>query len=117
MLYDRTKSRFDRKFPALAPVFAGAQLSGAHCATHDRLVMTTLPRFPFAGLVARTVTVCFTAPLELMRTYVQSHGTSAHTQKGAARLPDSVLRSALLAHQTVCIVLFEQASRVSWWSW
>jgi hypothetical protein len=25
MLYDRTKSRFDRSFPALAPVFAGAR--------------------------------------------------------------------------------------------
>lgn len=35
-----------------------------------------------AGLFARTVTVCFTAPLELMRTYVQSHGKSAHMQKG-----------------------------------
>jgi hypothetical protein len=49
-----------------------------------------------AGLFARTVTVCFTAPLELMRTYVQSHGKSAHMQKGTS----SAVGWRTLAHAT-----------------
>lgn len=72
MLYDRTKTRFDRSFPALAPVFA--------------------------GLFARTVTVCFTAPLELMRTYVQSHGKSAHMQKGITQIMLELVRSRGIVH-------------------
>lgn len=82
MLYDRTKSRFDRRLPSLAPVFAG--IPWCTLCVQRHLLTSSDIRIP--GLLARTVTVCITAPLELMRTYVQSRGKSTHTQKGKSLL-------------------------------
>lgn len=102
MLYDRTKSRFDRSLPALAPVFAGACRPsrsggvGAFGFSHSALCKHR------TGLVARTVTVCFTAPLELMRTYVQSHGKSAHMQKGMSSTVGWRTRARAQSRSFVC---------------